>query len=61
MDDEPRKRPYERPTLEGSSIFGAEAMTGSCCRTSNATCSFAARINQQITVDPNKIRAMSAS
>jgi hypothetical protein len=31
------KRPYEKPTLEPSSIFGADTTT--CCRTSNANCS----------------------
>jgi len=31
------KRPYEKPTLEPSSIFGAETTT--CCRVNNATCS----------------------
>lgn len=33
----PDKRPYEKPTLEPSSIFGADTTT--CCRASNATCS----------------------
>ena len=31
------KRPYEKPTLEPSSIFGADTTT--CCRATNATCS----------------------
>jgi hypothetical protein len=31
------KRPYEKPTLEPSSIFGADTTT--CCRTNTATCS----------------------
>ena len=30
--DKPVKRPYETPVLAPSSVFGAEAMTGSCCR-----------------------------
>lgn len=33
------KRPYERPTLEARDIFGAEAVTASCCKVTNATCS----------------------
>lgn len=33
------KRPYERPTLEAREIFGAEAISASCCKTTNATCS----------------------
>jgi hypothetical protein len=35
------KRPYEKPTLEPSSIFGADTTT--CCRTTNGTCSTAQR------------------
>jgi hypothetical protein len=35
------KRPYEKPTLEPSSIFGADTTT--CCRATNATCSAAQR------------------
>ncbi len=31
------KRPYEKPTLEASSIFGADTTT--CCRVTTATCS----------------------
>jgi hypothetical protein len=31
------KRPYEKPTLEPSSIFGADTTT--CCRVTNGTCS----------------------
>lgn len=31
------KRPYEKPTLEPSSIFGADTTT--CCRATNGTCS----------------------
>jgi hypothetical protein len=31
------KRPYEKPTLEPSSIFGADTTT--CCRVTNPTCS----------------------
>jgi hypothetical protein len=35
------KRPYEKPTLEPSSIFGADTTT--CCRATNQTCSIAQR------------------
>jgi hypothetical protein len=35
------KRPYEKPTLEPSSIFGADTTT--CCRATNATCSTSQR------------------
>ena len=35
------KRPYEKPTLEPSSIFGADTTT--CCRTSGGTCSTSQR------------------
>jgi len=35
------KRPYEKPTLEPSSIFGADTTT--CCRATNGTCSIAQR------------------
>ena len=31
------KRPYEKPTLEPSSIFGADTTT--CCRATTGTCS----------------------
>ena len=31
------KRPYEKPTLEPSSIFGADTTT--CCRTTVTSCS----------------------
>lgn len=58
---EPEKRPYEKPTLEGSSVFGAEAMTGSCCRTTNSTCSASARNTQQLTTDPSKARTSMTS
>ena len=37
------KRPYEKPTLEPSSIFGADTTT--CCRTSTSTCSTTQRSN----------------
>lgn len=31
------KRPYEKPTLQPSSIFGADTTT--CCRATTGTCS----------------------
>jgi hypothetical protein len=31
------KRPYEKPTLEPSSIFGADTTT--CCRATTSACS----------------------
>jgi len=37
------KRPYEKPTLEPSSIFGADTTT--CRRATNGTCSAAQRTN----------------
>lgn len=38
------KRPYERPTLQGKEMFGAEGTTGgACCKTTTATCSNATR------------------
>jgi hypothetical protein len=37
------KKPYEKPTLEPVSIFGADTTT--CCRTSNQTCSHAQRVS----------------
>ena len=47
------RRPYERPRLEPSSIFGAEAMTGSCCRTMGV-CTQTTRDTQRVTTDVNK-------
>lgn len=61
MDERPKKRPYERPTLEGASVFGAEAMTGSCCRNTVAACSVSARNAERITIDASKNRASSTS
>jgi hypothetical protein len=37
------KRPYERPTLQGKEMFGAEGTTGSCCKTTISTCSTATK------------------
>jgi hypothetical protein len=49
------KRTYERPLLEPSAIFGAEAMTGTCCR--GTKCSNAVRNTQRTTTDVNKQKA----
>jgi hypothetical protein len=54
------KRPYERPRLESSEIFGAEAAWGSCCRTTNQTCSTAMR-TAAYTIDMNKVRRRRTS
>ena len=48
------KRPYERPLLEPSAIFGAEAMTGTCCR--GGACTNANRNTARTTIDVNKAR-----
>ena len=53
------KRPYERPLLEPSAIFGAEAMTGTCCR--GGTCTNAQRNTRRTTVDVNKGRNTTTS
>jgi hypothetical protein len=53
------KRPYERPRLEPSEIFGAEAMAGTCCR--GGTCSNAVRNTQRTTIDVNKQKTSTAS
>jgi hypothetical protein len=37
------KRPYEKPTLEPSSIFGADTTT--CCRVTTGTCSASQRFS----------------
>ena len=37
------KRPYEKPTLESSSIFGADTTT--CCRSTTGSCSTTQRSN----------------
>lgn len=55
------KRPYERPRLESSEIFGAEAAWGSCCRRTNATCSNVMRKAQRTSIDPSKRRSQTAS
>jgi hypothetical protein len=60
MEERP-KRPYQRPTLEGASVFGAEAMAGSCCRTSPGACSNATRDTQRLTNDPSKVRVSAVS
>jgi len=55
------KRPYERPRLEPSEIFGAEAMTGTCCRSTVGSCSNTTRNNARTAIDPNKIRVSTVS
>lgn len=55
-----QKRPYERPTLVPSSVFGAEAMSGSCCR-SDLSCQNSARDSQRLSIDPSKNRGSTAS
>ena len=42
MATEDKRRPYEKPTLEPSSIFGADTTT--CCRATNGTCSASQRV-----------------
>ncbi|MGH8058043.1 MAG: hypothetical protein ACREOH_12535 [Candidatus Entotheonellia bacterium] len=54
MEDTP-KRPYERPTLVATTLFGAEAGMGTCCRVTTAQCG-ASRTVQAGSVDPNKTR-----
>lgn len=54
------KRPYETPTLVPSSVFGAEAATGSCCR-SPAVCNNSMRDSQIALVDPAKVKNFTAS
>lgn len=53
------KRPYERPTLVPSSVFGAEAMTGSCCR--GGACTAGARNAQRTSIDPSKVKPSTVS
>lgn len=56
---DPSKRPYERPRLEPSEVFGAEAASGSCCR--GGACSNAIRNTQRTTIDANKQKNSTAS
>jgi len=55
------KLPYERPRLEPSELFGVEAGTGSCCRSSPGSCSNATRNAERSSIDPNKIRVSTTS
>jgi len=48
------KRRYERPKLIPSSVFGAEAMVGSCCRA--GTCTNAQRNTKRTSIDASKTR-----
>lgn len=57
--DRKPKRPYERPTLVPSSVFGAEAMVGSCCRAGG--CTAGARNAQRSSIDPSKTRPSAVS
>lgn len=56
-----KKRPYERPRLEPSAVFGAEAMVGSCCRGSGITCTNTTRNTARTTIDPSKARNVTVS
>ena len=53
------KRRYERPTLAPSSAFGAEVMSGSCCR--GGSCSNAQRNTRRTSIDPSKVKSNVAS
>jgi hypothetical protein len=55
------KRPYEKPRVESSEIFGAEAMTGSCCRSTVGSCTNTTRNNRRTAIDPSKIRVSTVS
>ena len=57
MSDTP-KRPYERPTLKASDVFGAEATSTGCCRTT--ACNIGNRSTGQA-VDPLKKTSSTAS
>lgn len=57
--DKDGKRPYERPTLAGTSLFGAEAMTGSCCR--GGACTNTQKSTQQMTIDAGKTKPSTLS
>lgn len=57
--DREAKRPYERPTLVPSSVFGAEAAVGSCCR--GGACTAGARNAQRTSIDPSKTRPSTVS
>ena len=48
------KRPYERPRLVPSDLFGADAAKGSCCR--GASCTPGVRNTQRTKIDPSKGR-----
>ena len=64
MDHEtraPAKRPYTTPVLAGHDLFGAEAATGSCCRTTTGTCSLSTRSTLRLTIDGAKNQTSSNS
>ena len=53
-----RKRPYERPVLKASDVFGAEATSTGCCRTTSCT------LGNKATgqgLDPSKKQSSTAS
>lgn len=52
------KRPYERPELVASSIFGAEATSAGCCR--STTCNISSRTGGRA-IDPLKKTSSTSS
>ena len=51
------KRPYETPTLAGgTSLFAAEASSGTCCRASTTLCSNTTRDTLRMKYDGAKVR-----
>ena len=64
MDQEsgaPAKRPYMTPTLSGYDLFGAEAASGACCRSTTGTCSTSTRNTLRMTIDGAKAQTSSNS
>ena len=55
------KRPYERPTLDGMDLFGAEASAGACCRATTTTCSSTTRDSLRMQFDGAKVRTSTNS
>jgi hypothetical protein len=51
--DAPR-RPYVTPVLTGYDLFGAEALSGSCCRATTGTCSSTTRNTLRTRIDGSK-------
>ncbi len=50
------KKPYETPTLVGTSLFAAEASAGACCRATTTTCSNTTRDTLRMRFDGAKVR-----